>query len=219
MIRTARRTCADPQLGGWIDFVSGALIYVLVRHVRPAVVIETGVGPGGTTAFILLALAHNDKGTLHSIDLPGSDAVVYPALGKAFNIHIPEGLETGWLVPPELRNRWELVVGDSRERLPEVLQAIDRVDVFMHDSLHTDEHILMEFEAVLPHMNDRGLLLCDDVKELWSLAFLRLCDDLGLAHVRFKERLGVAVLPEDYRSRLSTAPAERRQAAVHGAGQ
>ena len=110
-------------------------------------------------------------------------------------------------------------VGDSRERLPEVLQAIDRVDVFMHDSLHTDEHILMEFEAVLPHMNDRGLLLCDDVKESRSLAFLRLCADLGLAHVRFKERLGVAVLPEDYRSRLSTAPAERRQAAVHGAGQ
>ena len=219
MIRTARRTCADPQLGGWIDFVSGALIYVLVRRIRPEVVIETGVGPGGTTAFILLALAHNGKGTLHSIDLPGNDAVAYPPLGKTYNIHIPEGLETGWLVPPELKDRWELVVGDSREKLPEVLQAVDRVDVFVHDSLHTDEHIRMEFEAVLPHLNDGGLLLCDDVKESWSLIFLRLCDDLGLAHVRFKERLGVAVLPEDHRSRLSTAPAQRGQVVLHGAGQ
>ena len=219
MIRTARLTCADPQLGGWIDFVSGALIYVLIRHIRPAVVIETGVGPGGTTAFILLALAHNGKGTLHSIDLPGNDAVVYPPLGKTFNIHIPQGLETGWLVPPWLQDRWELVVGDSREKLSEVLQAVGRVDVFLHDSLHTDEHIRMEFEAVLPHMNDSGLLLCDDVKESWSLVFLRLCDDLSLAHVRFKERLGVAVLRADHRSKLSTAPARRRQAAVHGASQ
>jgi hypothetical protein len=219
MIRTARRTCADPQLGGWIDFVSGALVYILVRHTRPAVVIETGVGPGGTTAFILLALAHNHKGTLHSIDLPGNDALVYPPLGRAFNIHVPESLETGWLVPPGLKDRWELVLGDSREKLPEVLQAVDRVDVFLHDSLHTNEHILMEFEAVLPHMSDGGLLLCDDVKESWSLAFLRLCDDRGLAHVRFKGRLGVAILPADHRSKLSTALARRRQAAVHGAGQ
>lgn len=219
MIRTARRTCDDPQLGGWIDFLSGALIYVLVRHARPEVMIETGVGPGGTTAFILLALAHNNKGTLYSIDLPGHDAVIYPTLGKAFNIHVPDGLKPGWLVPPWLRNRWKLVLGDSRQKLPEVLRTVGEVDIFMHDSLHTEEHIMMEFEAVLPHMKDAGLLLCDDVKESWSLIFLKLCEDLGVPCVRFKERLGVAVLSGNHRSRLSVAPAEGAGSpAVNGAG-
>jgi len=194
MIRTAQRKCPDPQLGGWIDFVSGALVYVLVRHARPDVVVETGVGPGGTTAFILLALNHNRRGVLHSIDWPGHDAEVYPALGKAFNVHMPDGFRPGWLVPPWLKSRWQLVMGDSREQLPALLREVDRVDIFMHDSLHTDEHIMMEFDAVLPHMKDAGILLCDDVKESWSLAFLTLCENLGLPHVRFKERLGVAVL-------------------------
>lgn len=194
MIRTAKEACGDPQLGGWIDFVSGVLIYVLVRHARPEVVVETGVGPGGTTAFILLALHHNGKGKLYSIDLPGNDAVIYPTLGKAFNVHIPEGLQVGWLVAPWLKDRWELTLGDSRERLPEVLRAVGRVDIFMHDSLHTDEHVMMEFEAVLPSMNETGILLCDDVKPSWSMAFLTLCDRLGVDYVRFKERVGVAVL-------------------------
>lgn len=194
-IRTAKGKCPDPRLGGWIDYLSGALIYILLRHAQSKVVVETGVGPGGTTAFILLALHHNNRGTLHSIDLPGNDAVVYPALGKEFNVHVPDGLEPGWLVPSWLKDRWQLVLGDSRERLPQVLRAVGDVDVFLHDSLHTDEHIMMEFETVLPHMKAGGIVLCDDVKVSWSLAFLTICRQRGIPHVRFKERLGVGILP------------------------
>jgi hypothetical protein len=194
-IRTAQGKCPDPRLGGWIDFLSGVLIYILVRHARPEVVVETGVGPGGTTAFILLGLHHNDRGKLYSIDLPGNDAVVYPALGKNFNVHVPDGLEPGWLVPTWLRDRWELTLGDSREQLPAVLQKVGHVDMFMHDSLHTDEHVTMEFEAVLPCMKAGGTLLCDDVNAYWSLAFLTICEQRGIPHVRYKDRLGVGILP------------------------
>ena len=195
MIETAKGKCPDPRLGGWIDYLSGALIYILVRHAKPEIVVETGVGPGGTTAFILLALHHNHRGKLHSIDLPGNDAVVYPALGKDFNVHIPEGLRPGWLVPPWLADRWELTLGDSREQLPAVLHALGGVDVFLHDSLHTDEHIRMEFGVVLPYMKAGGILLCDDVNDSWSLAFLTLCEQRGIPHVRYKMRLGVGILP------------------------
>ncbi len=195
MIRQAQRACGDPRLGGWIDYLSGALIYVLIRHVRPEVVVETGVGPGGTTAFILLALHHNGRGKLYSIDLPGNDAVVYPEMHKEFNIHIPEGFAPGWLVPAWLRDRWELTLGDSREHLPAVLGRVGRVDAFMHDSLHTDEHVTMEFETTLPCMKPGGLLLCDDVKESWSLAFLSICESRNIPHIRYKDRLGIGIVP------------------------
>ncbi|HYW78134.1 MAG TPA: class I SAM-dependent methyltransferase [Thermoguttaceae bacterium] len=194
-IKVAAGECQDPRLGGWIDYLSGALIYVIVRYARPEIMVETGVGPGGTTAFILLAMHKNQCGKLHSIDLPGNDAVVYPTLGKDFNIHIPEGSGPGWLVPSWLRDRWELTLGDSREQLPAVLSRLGRTDMFMHDSLHTDEHITMEFETVLPYMSPGQIILCDDVSDYWSLAFLRICEHRSIRHVRYKERVGVGVLP------------------------
>jgi hypothetical protein len=206
MVQAAQHNCPDPRLGGWIDFVSASLIYAIVRHVRPNVVLETGVGPGGTTASILLALHRNNRGTLHSIDLPGNDAVVYPTLGKAFNVHIPEGHKPGWLVPPWLTSRWTLTLGDSREQLPKVLAGLGTVDVFLHDSLHTDEHVMMEFRTVWPHMSPTGVLLCDDVKESWSLAFLKFCRDRSIPHLRFKERVGVGILKGVARSGVGTSP-------------
>ena len=195
VINAAADTCQDSRLGGWIDYLSGAMIYVIVRHAKPEIMVETGVGPGGTTAFILLAMHKNQRGKLYSIDLPGNDALVYPTLGKEFNIHIPDGSGPGWLVPSWLRDRWELTLGDSREQLPEVLKRLGRTDMFLHDSLHTDEHITMEFETVLPYMKPNQIVLCDDVKDYWSLAFLKICEQRSIPHVRYKERLGVGVLP------------------------
>ena len=44
--------------------------YVICRALRPRNVVETGVGSGVTTSFILQALAANGEGHLWSIDLP-----------------------------------------------------------------------------------------------------------------------------------------------------
>jgi hypothetical protein len=195
--RAARRKCHDGKLGGWIEVPSAALIYAIIRSTRPDVVVETGVGPGGTTAFILLALHHNRRGKLYSIDLPGNDATVYPALGKPFNLHVPPGLGPGWLVPPWLTDRWVLIIGDSREHLLPTLQRIGPVDLFLHDSLHTDDQVFFEFQTTLPHMKRRGILLCDDVKRRWSLAFLKFCETKRVPHLCFNRRLGVASLPDE----------------------
>lgn len=64
----------------------------------------------------------------------------------------------------------------------------------MHDSLHTDEHILMEFNTVFPCMNDKGVLLCDDVNEYWSLAFIKFCETKKIHYIIFNNRLGIAEL-------------------------
>ena len=73
--------------------------------------VETGVGSGVTTSFILQALAANGEGHLWSIDLP------------------PIGAEqfAGSFVPQALRSRWTLLRGRSRDLLPQLLATCPRL--------------------------------------------------------------------------------------------
>lgn len=191
-LQKAKRDFPDPRLGGAMIGYPASLLYALVRIVKPSLIIETGVGPGGSSSIILLALHANKKGRLISIDLPGADAQIYPKIGKLFNIYVPPGYEVGWLVPPWMRDRWDLRLGDSKELLPRVLDEVDVVDMFLHDSLHTDEHVSFELSTVFPHLLHGGLLMADDVNEYWSLAFVRLCEAKRLPYYVFNHRLGVA---------------------------
>jgi predicted O-methyltransferase YrrM len=43
------------------------------------------------------------------------------------------------------------------------------MDIFIHDSLHTYEHMIWEFEASYPSLRVGGLLFADDA--LWNHAF------------------------------------------------
>lgn len=89
------------------DRCLGQLLYTLVRALRPTVIVETGVGPGLTSAYMLAGLSDNDAGVLHSVDLPIS----------AF-IDI-----VGIAVPPELRGRWRYHWGAARRLLPTVIES------------------------------------------------------------------------------------------------
>ena len=60
-------------------------------------------------------------------------------------------------------------VGDSKVLLPALLRELRRSDVFIHDSLHTYDHMLWEFRAAYPFLPDGGLLFADDA--LWNDAF------------------------------------------------
>ncbi|WP_396610901.1 class I SAM-dependent methyltransferase [Haloferax sp. S1W] len=97
------------------------ILYVLTRLVRPALVVETGVRGGLSSAYMLSALDHNTRGQLVSIDI--GDTSVLPA-----DLEDPE---IGWLVPHRLRNRWELRLGDSKSELPSVLG--DSTGLFFSD--------------------------------------------------------------------------------------
>ena len=123
--------------------------YAACRGLRPAVVVETGVAYGLTTRFVLQALALNGEGELWSVDLPplGFDA----------------DAQVGVLVPPELRPRWHLYRGPSRRVLPELVSSLSRVDIFIHDSLHTYANMRAEFQALWPVLRPGGILIADDV--------------------------------------------------------
>jgi predicted O-methyltransferase YrrM len=132
------------------------LQYAVVRAHKPERILETGVANGVSSAYLLLALQRNQKGELHSIDVGDGSFVLH-------------GRSTGWLVPDWLRPRWTLHLGDAREYLPQVLDQLGVVDIFIHDSLHTYEHMKFEYQLAYPHLRRGGVLVSDDA--LWNPAF------------------------------------------------
>lgn len=124
-------------------------LYLLVRLAQPQHIVETGVSAGVSSTYLLAALEDNNKGKLHSIDLPPEN--------------LPEGRTVGWTVPDHLRNRWELYVGDSKDLLGSVLEKIGGIDCFIHDSLHTYEHMTWEYRMAWDYIRQGGLFLSHDV--------------------------------------------------------
>jgi Methyltransferase domain len=178
---------------GAIGYTEGVYLYAVLRRLRPEVAVETGVANGFSTAFSLLALERNGTGHLHSIDLPrevGRDyeeGTFYEGEGRA---GIPAGSEPGWLIPPELRRRWTLILGRTQEELPPLLDGLGTIESFMHDSEHSFECMWFEFNAAWPHLRDGGVLLSDDVNS--TDAFPRFAREHGRAPVRLAR--GMALL-------------------------
>jgi hypothetical protein len=178
---------------GAIGYTEGAYLYAVLRHVRPRVAVETGVANGFSTAFSLLALQANGEGHLHSIDLPrevGRDyeaGTFYEGEGRA---GIPAGSEPGWLIPPELKERWTLLLGRTQDELPPLVERLGQLDSFMHDSEHSFECMWFEFNAAWPALRKGGVLFSDDVNS--TAAFGHFADQEGREPVRLAR--GMALL-------------------------
>ena len=130
--------------------------YAAVRALAPARIVETGVANGVSSAYLLLALHKNGKGHLHSIGLNDPN-------------FFPQGAAPGWLVPAWLRGSWQIHIGDAREILGALLSQLGGVDIFIHDSLHTYDHMSWEFATAYPVLRPGGLLIADDA--LWNDSF------------------------------------------------
>jgi predicted O-methyltransferase YrrM len=143
------------------------LLYFLVRMLIPEVVVETGVAEGQSTSHILQALADNGRGFLVSIDKPNQLYILDD--GKLHAEISPLGEPPGCLIPSELRHRWRLVIGSSKDKLSPVLDSLGQVDLFLHDSEHTYATMLFEFESAWPYIRSGGYLVVDDA--IWNQAF------------------------------------------------
>lgn len=126
-----------------------ATTYALIKLLKPEVVVETGVGAGVSSWTILQAMDENGSGRLVSIDLPTPNTELLP--------------EVGYLVPKELRHRWDLRTGPSQKLLPQTLKELSNIDIFQHDSRHSYSNQLREYQTAWPFINDGGLLVSDDV--------------------------------------------------------
>lgn len=143
---------ADPALG--------SVTWCAVRHLRPKKAIETGVARGVTSRLILEAMSLNRDGHLWSVDLP------HPLRPELHN-------ETASAVPSACRDRWTYVRGSSRGQLQPLVSRLGRVDMFVHDSLHTARNMRFELRTVWPAMDSGGLVLVDDVENQSFRDFVR----------------------------------------------
>jgi predicted O-methyltransferase YrrM len=149
-------------------------LYALARTIRPRVILETGVFDGLFTACFLKGLEENARqdgieGRVVSIDLPAYEPVAGSTTRYPRRTTLPTGCEPGWIIPDALRDRWTLHKGDSRELLARVAGELDTISIFFHDSLHTYDHMMFEFNEVWPRLVEGGLLLSHDVH--WNHAF------------------------------------------------
>jgi hypothetical protein len=125
-------------------------IWCTVLHLRPSVVVETGVAQGVTSRIVLEALNRNDRGHLWSIDLP-----------HLFQRNLHANIGTA--VPASLKGRWSYIEGSSRRRLRGVLRSLAQVDLFIHDTLTSARNTRFEMEQTLNSLASGGIMIIDDI--------------------------------------------------------
>jgi hypothetical protein len=135
----------------WNDGDAGLVraIWCLTRHLKPKKVVETGVAHGVTSRCILEALKRNGDGRLWSIDLPPLERVWREQIGAA--------------VGDGYTDRWSYIKGSSRRRLPGLLSALGQIDLFIHDSMHSERNVRFELDRAWAASASNGALVVDDV--------------------------------------------------------
>jgi len=149
-------------------------------------IIETGVASGLSSFMFLLALKKNNKGKLYSIDLPPNKEL-NKKIGQ--RLSIPHNKKVGWLVPESIKERWKLILGDSKKILPEILQVVKKCDLFLHDSDHSYQHMKWEYETVWPYITQA--LLSDDINS--NNAYDEFVTSHQCRNIKILERMGIII--------------------------
>ncbi|MCZ6595848.1 MAG: class I SAM-dependent methyltransferase [Bacteroidetes bacterium] len=128
------------------------LLTFLVRHLKPKVVVETGVAAGFSSYAILESMNHNKSGELFSSDFP------------YFRLPNPERF-IGIIVPDNLKYNWSLYVEGDENNLPKIVSQIESIDIFHYDSDKSYSGRKYAFDIVEPKMKKNGLLIMDDIQD------------------------------------------------------
>jgi Methyltransferase domain len=136
---------------GWNDGDAALVraIWCLTRHLRPRNVVETGVAHGVTSRLILEALERNGSGHLWSIDHPPLEREWHEQIGMAVDGRFPHS--------------WTYIRGSSRRRLPGLLSQLGEIDLFVHDSLHSEHNVRFEVDRAWAVLRPGGAIVIDDI--------------------------------------------------------
>ena len=156
------------DLGGGGDY---RLLYFLVRLLRPACVVETGVAAGFSSHAMLTALQKNGSGRLFSSDFP------------YFRLNQPEQF-VGLLVDEELRDRWELFLQGDRRNLPQIVSRADTIDLIHYDSDKSRAGRDFAMRVLLTKLSPTGVIVMDDIQD--NLFFRHFVQRQGRPHRVFE---------------------------------
>ena len=124
--------------------------YCLVRKHTPSVIVETGTSMGWSSFMILTAIKNNKTGHLYSFDLDLSE-----------NVKKDGGV--GYLVTDDLKNNWTLKIEDTKKGLEPLLKELKVIDMFIHDSEHTYETMMFEYNLSWNYLRKGGIICSDDI--------------------------------------------------------
>ena len=131
------------------------LLYALCEALQAVSVVETGVAYGWSTLGILLSLRERPQARLFSVDLP--------------YLRLRNDAWIGVVVPPELRERWELFKMPDRQGLPLAIEAGRPLDLAHYDSDKRSEARLWAYPLLWDALRSGAVLVSDDVGD--NLAF------------------------------------------------
>lgn len=181
-------------IAGWVNVDDALFLYWLVRNLKPKTIVQCGVCNGLSSAFMILALVKNGSdGQLHAIDIPPVFNPKDPAWtipGKTYGMVIPEGKNSGWMVPEVYRKQFRVQSGDAKQLLPKLVDQLSSIDMFYHDSDHTYNHMAFEFRQARRKLNPGGLVVADDIS--WNAALWDFADEQAVPAYNFKGSVGVA---------------------------
>lgn len=128
------------------------LIYFVTRMLKPNVAVETGVAAGFSSYATLLAMEANERGILHSSDLP------------YFRLPNPEQY-VGVLVPEGLRARWQLSIEGDRRNIPKILNELTCIDFIHYDSDKSYRERKWTMQHLMPLTNEGRVVIMDDIQD------------------------------------------------------
>lgn len=157
-------------------------LYTGVGMMRAPLVAETGVGPGSTSTAILDA-TKDFRARLFSFDL-----------GQKYGSE-NETKQVGFLVPEENKERWNLVIGNTKDTLEGKLSYFGPFDVFFHDSEHSYDHVMWELETAFRNLRKKFLIIVDNYD--WTAAPEEFAQRHGLTLVKVADDM-CFIFPEEY---------------------
>lgn len=123
--------------------------YAVVRHTKPAIVVETGVDKGMGAVLLCAALRRNA-----GEGMPG----------RYYGTDIES--RAGFLLQPPYKQYGEILYGDSIESLA---QLNEDVDIFINDSDHSPDYEYREYRAIAGKLKPNAVLLSDNAHATDSL--------------------------------------------------
>jgi predicted O-methyltransferase YrrM len=146
---TAAAAATEASKRSLISAASSALIYALVRNVRPQHVVEIGTYNGGTSEVICRALQENGFGILHTVGLFDYERVV--------------PIFKSW--PPDLRQHLQFYPMSSMEFYYELSARRIRPEIAFIDGDHSYEAVLYDIQSLAKSLERRGFLILDNVSQ------------------------------------------------------
>lgn len=144
--KSLSRTIAELECKVAVKEKYGELLYRLVKHFEPAIIVEIGTSIGISSAYMALA---NPSAKIISLEGSGN------LIAKAKQNHVELGIKN-----------IEIIQGNFDETLSSSLHKLSTADLILFDGNHTRAATLQYFHQCLTYVNEKSVFVFDDI--YWS---------------------------------------------------